>query len=66
MVWREHISHILHVEVRGQLVGVASLSLLPFLVFEIGFLSVALAVVELLLWTRLASNLEICLPSAGI
>jgi hypothetical protein len=30
--------------------------------FETGFLCVALAVLELTLWTRLASNSEICLP----
>jgi hypothetical protein len=29
---------------------------------ETGFLCVALAVLELTLWTRLASNSEICLP----
>jgi hypothetical protein len=40
-----------------------------FWFFETGFLCVALAVLELTLWTRLASNSEIaylCLPSAGI
>jgi hypothetical protein len=40
-----------------------------FLFFEIGFLCVALAVLELTLWTRLASNMQkfdwLCF-SAGI
>jgi hypothetical protein len=43
--------------------------LFVFWFFETGFLCVALAVLELTLWTRLASNSEIaylCLPSAGI
>ena len=33
-----------------------------FWFFETGFLCIALAVLELILWTRLASNSEICLP----
>jgi hypothetical protein len=31
-------------------------------VFKTGFLCVALAILELTLWARLASNSEICLP----
>jgi hypothetical protein len=41
-----------------------------FVYFETGFLCVALAVPELSLWTRLASNSQrstyLCLPSAGV
>jgi hypothetical protein len=33
-----------------------------FVFFETGFLCVALAVLKLTLYTRLASNSEICLP----
>ena len=37
-----------------------------FFFFETGFLWVALAVLELTLWTRLASNSEIRLPLLGL
>ena len=41
---------------------VVFLFLFLFLFFQTGFLCIALAVLELTLQTRLASNSEICLP----
>jgi ABC-type multidrug transport system permease subunit len=38
------------------------LFILFFCFFETGFLCIAQTVLELTLWTRLASNSEICLP----
>jgi hypothetical protein len=53
---------VITTENRGYFLFVCLFVCFLFLFFETGFLCVALAVLELTLWSRLASNSEICLP----